>query len=188
MDNLRADARRNRDLLLSAAADAFRRDGVAASLDEIARSAGVGIGTLYRHFPTRNDLIAALVQVDLERVAELADELCADGSSDVLARWIDELIRHTIVYRGLAETVASTSGDASTFGQACARVHSAGGRLVRREQQRGIVRADVRPDDVISLANAIATVIEGDRDRRRRGRLIGLLMDGLRAPCAHPPI
>jgi AcrR family transcriptional regulator len=181
MDNLRADARRNRDRLLSAADDAFRRDGVAASLDEIARSAGVGIGTLYRHFPTRNDLVAALVQVDLERVAELADELCADAASDVLASWIDELIRHTVVYRGLAEAVAATTGGASTFGRACEHVHSAGGRLVQREQRRGIVRADVHPDDVISLANAIASVVEGDRDRRRRKRLIGLLIDGVRA-------
>lgn len=180
MDHLRADARRNRDRLLSVAGDAFRRDGVAASLEEIARSAGVGIGTLYRHFPTRNDLIAALVQVDLERVSELADELCADESATVLTRWIDELVRHTVAYRGLAEAVAATAGDATTFGQACERVHSAGGRLVRQQQQRGIVRADVRPDDVIALANAIASVTEGDRDRRRRRRLIGLLIDGLR--------
>jgi AcrR family transcriptional regulator len=148
MDHLRADARRNRDRLLSVAGDAFRRDGIAGSLDEIARSAGVGIGTLYRHFPTRNDLVAALVQVDLERVAELADALCADESSDVLARWIDELVRHTVVYRGLAETVAATSGDASTFG-------------------RGVTQRD--------------------RDRRRRVRLIGLLIDGLRPPPDPPP-
>jgi AcrR family transcriptional regulator len=181
MDHLRADARRNRDHLLSAADDAFRRDGVAASLDEIARSAGVGIGTLYRHFPTRNDLIARLVQVDLERVSALADELCADESSDVLARWLDELVRHTVVYSGLAETVAAAIGDASTFGRACERVHSAGARLVKREQQRGIVRADVRPDDIISLANAVASVTQGDRDRRRGTRLIGVLVDGVSA-------
>ena len=187
MDNLRADARRNREGLLSAAGDAFRRDGVGASLDEIARAAGVGIGTLYRHFPTRNDLVAALVQVDLERVAQLADELRADESSDVLARWIDELVRHTVVYRGLAETVAATTGDASAFGRACERVHAAGGRLVKREQERGIVRADVRPDDVISLANAIAAVTERDRDGRRRTRLIGLLIDGLRPRSGQSP-
>ena len=187
MDNLRADARRNREGLLSVAGDAFRRDGVGASLDEIARAAGVGIGTLYRHFPTRNDLVAALVQVDLERVAQLADELRADESSDVLARWIDELVRHTVVYRGLAETVAATTGDASAFGRACQRVHAAGGRLVKREQERGIVRADVRPDDVISLANAIAAVTERDRDRRRRTRLIGLLIDGLRPRSEQSP-
>jgi hypothetical protein len=65
-------------------------------------------------------------------------------SSDVLARRIDELVRHTVAYRGLAEMVAATTGEASAFGQPCERVHSAGGRLVRREQQRGIVRADVR--------------------------------------------
>lgn len=181
MDHLRADARRNRDRLLTAAGAAFRRHGVAASLDDIARSAGVGIGTLYRHFPTRNDLVAALVQVDLERVSALADELGADESADVLARWIDELVRHTVMYRGLAETVAATTGDTSAFGRACERVHSAGGRLVKREQHRGIVRADVRPDDVIGLANAIASVTEGDRDRRRRRRLIGLLIDGISA-------
>jgi AcrR family transcriptional regulator len=186
MEHLRADARRNRDRLLSAAADAFRREGVATSLDEIARSAGVGIGTLYRHFPARHDLVAALVQVDLERVAELADELCADESPDVLVRWCDELIRHTVVYRGLAETVAATTGDASTFGQACERVHSAGDRLVQRDQQRGIVRPDVRSRDVIDLANAIAWVTESDSDGARRKRLIGILINGLRTPEGRP--
>jgi hypothetical protein len=91
------------------------------------------------------------------------------------------------VYRGLAETVAATTGDASAFGRACERVHAAGGRLVKREQERGIVRADVRPDDVISLANAIAAVTERDRDRRRRTRLIGLLIDGLRPRSEQSP-
>ena len=77
-----------------------------ASMDDIARQAGVGIGTLYRHFPSRDDLILALVADDLERLAARADELRAGGNADAVERWLQELIRHNLTYRGLAESIA----------------------------------------------------------------------------------
>jgi AcrR family transcriptional regulator len=179
---LRADARRNRERLLAAADHAFRRHGVNASLDDIARAAGVGIGTLYRHFPTRDDLILALVAADLDRVAALADEYA--DRTDALERWLDELVRHTIAYRGLAEAVVAATDSPTALGACCDRVHGAGARLVRREQQRGTLRSDADPDDVIDLANAIAWLTEGERSPRRRRRLLRLAIDGLRATAA----
>jgi AcrR family transcriptional regulator len=180
--HLRADARRNRDRLLAAAHQAFRRDGVSASLDDVARSAGVGIGTLYRHFPAREDLIAALVNTDLERVAALADDLATDAADDGLERWLAELVAHTATYRGLADAVLAATNDRTAFGGACERVHVAGAALVRREQQRGTVRPDIEPGDVIDIANAIAWATEGARDLGRRRRLVRISVDGLRTP------
>ena len=181
---LRADARRNRDRLLAAAHDAFRRHGVSASLDDVARNAGVGIGTLYRHFPTREDLIAALVDTDLERVAALADDLARDDADDGLERWLVELVAHTATYRGLADAVLTATNDRTAFGGACERVHAAGAALVRREQERGVVRPDIEPGDVIDIANAIAWATEDARDLGRRRRLVRISVDGLRTPRA----
>lgn len=178
--HLRADARRNRDRLLAVAHAAFQRHGVSASLDDIARAANVGIGTLYRHFPTREDLIATLVADDLDRVAALADELAGAEAADVLERWLNELVDHTVSYRGLAEAVVAAAGDATRFGAACERLHAAGARLVHREQQRGTVRHDVQPDDVIDLANSIAWVTQTAPDPSRSRRLLRISVDGLR--------
>jgi AcrR family transcriptional regulator len=178
--HLRADARRNRDRLLAAAHEAFRRDCVSTSLDEIARNAAVGIGTLYRHFPTREDLIAALVTADLERVAALADDLADDDADDALGRWLAELVAHTATYRGLAEVVLAATNDRTAFGSACERVHTAGAALVQRAQQRGTVRADIEPRDVIDIANAIAWATECSTDLARRERLVRINVDGLR--------
>lgn len=164
----------------------MQRGGVAASLEDLARAARVGIGTLYRHFPARDDLVVELIETDLERVAALAAELAADDSPDVLFRWLVELVRHTVTYCGLAEAVVEASGGATAFGSACQRVHRAGVALVRREQQRDIVRADIDAEDVIDLATAIAWVTEGDRDHRRRHRLIQVSIDGLRPLAATP--
>lgn len=187
--HLRADARRNRDRLLAAAHDAFRRHGVSASLDDVAKAADVGVGTLYRHFPTRDDLIAALVTTDLERVAALADELATHDGADVLELWLGELIDHTATYRGLAEAVlAARREPTSTFSDPCERVHAAGAQLVRSEQQRGMVRADVDPNDVIDLANAIAWATDSATDTTRRQRLLRMTIVGLRArPAPSPP-
>jgi AcrR family transcriptional regulator len=187
--HLRADARRNRDRLLAAAHEAFQRHGVSASLDDVAKTAHVGIGTLYRHFPTRDDLIAALVTADLERVAALADELATHDDAEVLGRWLGELVDHTASYRGLAEAVLAAGGDPTTrFGGACERLHTAGARLVRREQQRGTVRTDVDPHDVLDLANAIAWATDNTTDALRRRRLLRINIDGLRATSGADPL
>jgi AcrR family transcriptional regulator len=95
---LRTDARRNRDRLLAVAHTAFEEDGVAASLDDIARGAGVGIGTLYRHFPTRSALIESLISVDIERLVDLASRLVDEEARDGVDQWLGALARHGITY------------------------------------------------------------------------------------------
>ena len=131
---LRADARRNRQRLLDVAHEAFMETGVTASMDDIARRAGVGSGTLYRHFPTRDALILALVADDLERLAALADELRSRDPSNGLESWLAELVEHNRTYRGLAESIIASTGKPTPLGAACDRLHNAGAALVRDAQ------------------------------------------------------
>jgi AcrR family transcriptional regulator len=178
---LRTDAQRNRDRLLEVAHAAFEESGVEASLDDIARSTGVGIGTLYRHFPTRSALIEALISVDIERLVELADELVTEDAPDGVARWLAELVRHGITYRGLAESLVGAAGESTSLGDLCDRLHAAGASLVRHAQKRRWLRADVKPGDPVDMATAIAWITERDRDGKRRQRLLDVAVEGLRA-------
>ena len=177
---LRSDAQRNRERLLEVAHAAFEEYGVDASLDEIARRAGVGIGTLYRHFPNRDALIESLISVDIERLVALADRFVADDVVDGLELWLAALARHGITYRGLAESLAVASGDVSTLGGLCDRLHSAGAAVVRQAQHRGTLRTDIDPADAVDTATAIAWITERDPDDRRRRRLLRIAVDGLR--------
>ncbi len=178
---LRADAQRNRNQLLEVAHSAFEEDGVNASLDEIARRAGVGIGTLYRHFPTRDHLIEALIADDVERLAELAEKLIAADTADDVERWLTALVRHGITYRGLAESLVVAPAE-TTLGASCDRLHSSGAAVVRHAQGRGDLRADIDPVDAVDLGAAIAWITERDADDERRRRLLRIAVDGLRAP------
>ncbi len=179
---LRADARRNRQRLLDVADAAFRADGVSASMEDIARRAGVGVGTLYRHFPTREALILVLVADDLERLASLAEELLREERPDAVGDWLRELIAHNLTYRGLAESIRAASDPATPLGAACHRLHGAGAALVRHGQEAGEIRDDVEPVDPIALAEAISWAVESDPDRHRLDRLVEILLDGLRPP------
>jgi AcrR family transcriptional regulator len=178
-DALRADARRNRQRLLDVAHAAFLEYGVTASMDEIARRAGVGSGTLYRHFPTRDALILALVAGDLERLAELADDLRADDDASALERWLGALAQHNRTYRGLAESIIAATGQSTPLGEACARIHAAGEALVSQAQRDGTIRADITGRDAIDLATAVAWVTEHDGDDRRGRVLLQVAIDGL---------
>lgn len=176
----RADARRNRQRLLDVAHRAFLDGGVGASMDDIARRAGVGIGTLYRHFPSRDALVLALVADDLDRLAGLADAWATDDASGSVEEWLGELVTHNLTYRGLAEAITSASGTPTPLGAACDRIHRAGAALVRRAQDRGSIRTDVNPGDAIDLASAIAWATEHDDDATRRDRMMRVVIDGLR--------
>jgi AcrR family transcriptional regulator len=178
---LRSDAQRNRERLLEVAHAAFEEHGVDASLDDIARRAEVGIGTLYRHFPNRDALIESLISADIERLVGLADRLVADDVADGLELWLDAVARHGITYRGLAESLAVASGGASTLGDLCDRLHDAGAAVVRQAQQRGELRTDIDPADAVDTATAIAWITERDHDDLRRRRLLRIAVDGLRA-------
>jgi AcrR family transcriptional regulator len=177
---LRTDAQRNRQRLLEVAHAAFEEHGVDASLDEIARRAGVGIGTLYRHFPTRDALIESLISVDIERLTTLADQLVADDAPDGVNRWLDALARHGITYRGLADSMVGAAGAGTSLGGLCNRLHAAGAAVTRHAQSSGQLRTDLDPADPVDLATAIAWITERDPDDRRRRRLLEIALDGLR--------
>jgi AcrR family transcriptional regulator len=177
---LRTDAQRNRQRLLEVAHEAFESHGLDASLDEIARRAGVGVGTLYRHFPTRNALVESLISTDIERLATLADQLVIDDTPDGVDLWLEALARHGVTYRGLAESLVAAAGAPTTLGELCDRLHTAGTALIRHAQNRGLLRSDLDPVDAVDLATAIAWITESDPNDQRRLRLLRIAVDGLR--------
>lgn len=158
----RADARKNRDLLLAAAREAVAEHGTDTSLRDIARRAGVGIGTLYRHFPTREALLEALLNASFDVLRARADSLLASPApGDALLMWLGELAAGSSTYQGLPESIMNALADEeSGLHASCAQMRSAGGRLLEREQQAGSVRSDVTVSEVIALALGLAWAAE----------------------------
>ncbi|MFF4414079.1 TetR/AcrR family transcriptional regulator [Streptosporangium sp. NPDC001559] len=179
---MRADARRNYERLLAAARVAFAEQGTEASLEEIARAAGVGIGTLYRHFPTRRALLEAVLHDGLVTLDTQARELLgADSPQEALLEWTRHLMAHATVYRGLAATLMSSLNDpASELYGACQQTRAGGSALLAAAQRTGTVRDDVTGTDLMRLVNAVAWIGEHCGDDTAE-RLLGLVMDGLRA-------
>lgn len=159
---MRADARRNHDRLLGEARTSFARHGTDASLEDIARSAGVGIGTLYRHFPNRHALMNAVFQDALASLIARSRELAeAEHPCTALVEWLRAIITHAGEYRGLAQALMCASGDeTSALAQCNVPLRRAGARLLTRAQSSGAVRADVSIDDLLQLTNAIALAAE----------------------------
>jgi AcrR family transcriptional regulator len=182
---LRADARRNAETLLAAARAAFAEHGAAASLDDIARRAGLGIGTLYRHFPTRQALLEEVFRDRLDTLRARAEELLdATSPSAALLAWLRTLVEHATTYRGLAASVMISMLDERTeLFASCQAMRAAGLALLTRAQQAGEVRPDVGPSELLLLVYGVAWATEqvpggaGQTDR-----LLALLMDGLRQP------
>jgi AcrR family transcriptional regulator len=181
---MRADARRNYGQLVAQAKIAFAESGVDASLDEIARRAGVASGTLYRHFPTRLDLIEAVLA---EQIAELVDLgrglLTAADEFDALFTWMRAALTHGLTYRGLSAAVMKSALDGGN--DQVATWHSAmfdvGTALLARARQSGVIVADVDDADVLKMIGAIAwTTQDGPDGSARADRLLALLMNGLR--------
>jgi AcrR family transcriptional regulator len=182
---LRADAQRNYESLLAAAAATFAANGADASLDDIARRAGVGIGTLYRHFPTRQALLAVLLRDSLQELIEDARvKLDSPSPSEALAAWLRDVVDHAATYRGLAAELLSSSEFSQTSGQ-CHAMQVAGAQLLARAQEAGEVRSDVTAADLFKLVNGIAWVTEqSPGDRNQVDRLVRVMVDGLRSTVA----
>lgn len=179
---MRADARRNRELVLEAARATFAEEGVEASLDRIARRAGVGSGTLYRHFPTRDALVLALMREGLEELARLGPELAATHPPvAALELWLAAYAAHGAGFRGLAATLVTTdlaADDPSVID--CHRAHAAGQALVEAAVEAGGVTPDVDPQDVLDLAAATAWIEEqGARGPDHRDRLLRVVLAGI---------
>ncbi|MGV0813808.1 TetR/AcrR family transcriptional regulator [Mycolicibacterium boenickei] len=177
---LRGDAARNRQALLTAAADAFARHGVSTSLDAVARAAGVGPGTLYRHFPTREQLVRAVIDDGLCALRDQGEALLrAPDALAALAEWLDAYIRQASVYDGLARTLLVVEPEGEP-GHSCRAARRAGAQLIARAVSHGAIRPDVDFDDVLDLAAGIAWVGQfPDRDENQRVRMVRLLVAGL---------
>ncbi|MEU6594834.1 helix-turn-helix domain-containing protein [Streptomyces sp. NPDC046881] len=181
---MRADARRNYERLLKVAAEAFAEHGENASLDDIAKRAGVGSGTLYRHFPTRRALLEAAYVDRIEALGARADELAARlPPGEALMEWLYELAVRTLQVRGMRALLGSAvthDGGAAALTVCGTVVKGAVERLVVAAQAEGTLRRDLEPVEVLRLAHGVATAAEsagaGDREIRR---YLTLLAEGL---------
>lgn len=179
---LRADAQRNRDRLVEVAAQAFATDGVDASLEEIAKRAGVGIGTLYRHFPTREHLVEVVYRREVEGLCHAAEELAREHPADVaLELWMQRFVDYIATKRGLATSLRLLLTTNSTlFSDTSGRVSGAMRSLIEAAAASGKIRADVDASDVMHALGGIYSAPNTPDWRERSGRLVKLLMDGLR--------
>jgi len=172
---LRADARRNRDAILAAAREAFETEGVYASLDGIALRAGVGNATLYRNFPTRDDLQAAVMEVNIAIALTDADEVARVYSPRAaLAEWIVRLAWRLRIWHDLPQCLASASGDpGSSVNVACAHLSERTHRLVEAAKSAGDVAAATTADAVFELIMALSWAIDRfhDDESAARGRV-----------------
>jgi AcrR family transcriptional regulator len=172
---LRADARRNRDAVLSAARDVFAELGTAASLEEIARRAGVGIGTLYRNFPGRQDLITAVYVDEVEALCATAAELADLPPWDALVGWLRRFVSYVNTKRALYELLDKES---DLLPSCRASMYGAGTPLLERAQAAGVARADVAFDDVLHMVNGLAGTTF--KDEAQRDRILEIALAGLR--------
>jgi AcrR family transcriptional regulator len=180
---LRADAQRNRDKLIEIAATAFAEKGVETSLEDIARQAGVGIGTLYRHFPTREHLVEVVYRRELESLARAAEELAQNHAADVaLEEWMRRFVSYIAAKRGMANSlkILMTSNSA-LFAEGSGIMRGAMDRLLTAAREANLVRRDVDTTDLLQALSSIYSMPDTPEWRERSHRLIGLLMDGLRA-------
>lgn len=179
---MRADACRNRDRLLAVAAEMFAERGVEASLEEIAKRAGVGIGTLYRHFPTRDALIEAVYRREVEQLCDAAPVLLETHPPDeALAEWMQRFVVYVANKRGLAMALKSViSADSELFAEAHARVRAAMGMLVDAAKEAGSIRGDVDPADLLRAVSGFCLMSDQSGPQEQVCRVTHLLMDGLR--------
>jgi AcrR family transcriptional regulator len=179
---LRADARRNRELIVAAAEDLFLRDGANASLEEIARRAGVGSATLHRHFPTRKILLEAVYFDHVRELCDTAESLAADHDpAEALIAWLRLVDARATVNNGLAAAMAAGE-DSGTPGslQSChAMIAAAGGALLERAIGSGAVRSDVGILDLLGLVNALARAGGHERSSGDENRLLMLALTGI---------
>ncbi|MFH8568984.1 TetR/AcrR family transcriptional regulator [Streptomyces sp. NPDC017993] len=183
---MRADARRNYERLLTEARTAFTEHGTDTSLEDIARRAGVGIGTLYRHFPNRTALMGAVFQGEVDALLAHAKELAdAPQPCVALVEWLRAIITHASTYRGLSRALMAASADdsdSSGMARCSVPMREAGGALLTRAQEAGSVRPDVSIGDLLQLTNGIALAVEeSPGDAKLADRLLTLTLSGLKA-------
>jgi AcrR family transcriptional regulator len=175
---LRADAQLNKERILAAAEEIFLEKGAGASLDEVAKRAGVGIGTLYRRFPSRDDLLAAAYSARFLALAKTSRAREADLTPlEALRAYLEELVRYSNIYRGFAASLGTVL-QIETEG--CLATSKEGTRLLNQAQDAGAVRADIRFDDLVCVAVAISLSTEHDNSQQARiAHLVSVFIDGI---------
>ena len=178
----RADAQRNYDLLVAAARGVFHDHGVDAPLDDIARRAGVGNATMYRHFPTRRELIIAVYSEEVAELCARSQSLLAeDPPGDALFDWLQDFIAHVAAKRELALSITDdrTGQRSALFDRWHHSMHTAASALLTRAQSAGAVRADLNASELLALANGIALTTT---DATQAERLVLLVRQGTDTP------
>ncbi|MDX6275901.1 MAG: hypothetical protein QOJ72_29 [Nocardioidaceae bacterium] len=180
---MRADARRNYDKLIAAAREVFAESGAAGSLDEIAKRAGVGAGTLYRHFPTRDDLIDALMRDWTDRVAADSEEAVAAGlpPRETLNNWFEAFLGHITLHRGAAAKINAAMDDpASPIYRKCQALGTANDRVLDYVRETGQLREGVDSRHVMRLVSSIATLSDDARiGAAETAPMLGIIVDGI---------
>ncbi|MBL6078267.1 TetR/AcrR family transcriptional regulator [Belnapia sp. T18] len=178
----RADATRNRDRLLAAARTVFNQGGPAASLEAVAREAGLGIGTLYRHFPTREALYEAVYRREVDQLVELAARLSAElPPAEALRRWLAANVEFIATKKGMAAALAMVSHKSSeSIASALDRLRAALGGLLRRATEAGDLRSDLDAEELLLALVGVCYAQEGPDWRSRVLRVLDVLIAGLR--------
>ncbi|MFI0928525.1 TetR/AcrR family transcriptional regulator [Streptomyces sp. NPDC021012] len=179
----RTDARLNRARLVAAAREVFAEAGPGASLNEIARRAGVGPGTLYRHFPHRSDLLTAVLEDRIETLSAHARRLlAAEDADEALEQWLRAFLAHARVNQGMGSALLMEPAGAS--GPDChRRILDMAAGLLARAQRHGTARADLTADDLLQLVVGIAlSTAHGDDRPGRPELLLDLVLDAVHAP------
>ena len=175
---LRADARVNHDKLVAAARALFTEKSTSAPLEEVAERAGVGIGTLYRHFPTRQALLEAVYIDEVEAMARSAADLAQLPPWEALSEWLHQYVGFAATKRALNEALMEADPGSDVLLTCRTALASAGTALVERAQREGVVRKDTQFADVVRMVGAIAMVPTEDPEQKTR--LLELALDGLR--------
>jgi AcrR family transcriptional regulator len=188
MAELRADARRNRDELLDVARQVIAEEGVDASLRDIARRAGVGIGTLYRHFPTREALFEAVYRREVQQLADLAEKLKQESQPvDALRHWMRSNVRFVATKKGMSAALALAAyKNPELFSYSFDRLTRAVGGLLDRAIATREIRDDISPEDVLRALVGMCYMHHQPGWQASVLRLVDVFVDGLRIRTDRP--
>ncbi|RSM78467.1 TetR/AcrR family transcriptional regulator [Amycolatopsis sp. WAC 01375] len=178
---MRADARRNYERIVAVAKEAFTADGVDVPADDIAKRAGVGAGTLYRHFPTRDKLIEAVYRDEIDGLAQQAYDLLDElPPGKALETWLATHVIYVVEKHGLAMTLkASVDAGSEVFGWCQSRLRAAADTIVKAAQDEGVLRSDVTGVDILRLGHGLGSAASKASEEDTK-RLLTIVLDGLR--------
>jgi AcrR family transcriptional regulator len=175
---MRADARRNYEKLVAAGLSVFAEQGTSGSLEAVAERAGVGIGTLYRHFPTRQALLEAVYADEVNAMARAAGDLADRPPWDAVTEWLRQYVGFAATKRALMDVMLEAAPDSDALATCRAALSRAGDELIGRAQAAGVVRPDVEFLDIARMVGQIG--VAPNADQEQKDRMLAIVLDGLR--------